>query len=301
MRCLVTGGTGFIGSNLAKELKKQGNDVIITGHQLEQDVPGIKCIYPTFTNLKWEKLGKLDVVFHQAAITDTRILDKEEMFNVNVEASKELFRQVVKYGCKRIVYASSTASYGNEPAPYVEGKTKQNPLNPYGESKKLLDEFALKFAKEHPDVIIVGLRYCNVYGPGESHKGKMRCYPTQVAEQMVKGNPKLFKHGEQKRDYIYVKDVVRANILASKAKQSCIVNCGSGKATTFNEIVEILNKVMRLNRKPEYIENPFVGKYQDYTLCDMSLAKELLGFVPEYDIEKGIKDYYDSGHLVPKQ
>ena len=191
----------------------------------------------------------------------------------------------------------------NEKIPYTttfEGKTKQIPLNPYGESKKLLDEFAIQFAKENPDVVIVGLRYCNVYGPRDSHKGKMRCYITQMAEQMTQRNPKMFKDGEQKRDYIYVKDIVKANLLAAQAKESCIVNCGSGKAITFNEVVKMLNKILGTNRVPDYIDNPYIGKYQDYTECDMTLAKEKIGFVPEFDIEKGLKDYYETGFLVPK-
>jgi ADP-L-glycero-D-manno-heptose 6-epimerase len=115
---------------------------------------------------------------------------------------------------------------------------------------------------------------------------------------MQKASPKLFKFGDQKRDYIYVKDVVKANILASKAKESCIVNCGSGTATSFNKIVEQLNFILGMNRNPEYIENPFQGAYQNHTECDMSLAKEKIGFVPGYSFEKGLKDYYDSGFLV---
>jgi ADP-L-glycero-D-manno-heptose 6-epimerase len=115
---------------------------------------------------------------------------------------------------------------------------------------------------------------------------------------MQKGNPKLFKWGEQRRDYAYVKDVVRANLLAADAKESGIVLCGSGKATSFNDLVAILNKTLGTNRVPEYIDNPYGAGYQSYTECDMTLAKEKLGFVPEFDIEKGIKDYYDSGFLV---
>nr|WP_320193098.1 hypothetical protein [uncultured Desulfobacter sp.] len=87
-------------------------------------------------------------------------------------------------------------------------------------------------------------------------------------------------------------------ILASKAKESCIVNCGSGTATSFNKIVEQLNFVLGMNRSPEYIENPFQGSYQNHTACDMSLAKEKIDFVPEYSFEKGLMDYYNSGFLI---
>ena len=115
-----------------------------------------------------------------------------------------------------------------------------------------------------------------------------------MADQMRAGNPKLFKDGEQKRDYIYVKDVVRANLLASKARESCIVNCGSGKAVSFNYLVALLNQALQVKRMPEYVENPYKEAYQAYTECDMSLAKKKLGFVPEYSVEKGIEEIYDN-------
>ncbi len=293
IKCLVTGGTGFIGYNLTKQLQKEGYEVLITGRQGEnyEDVKDIIIGYDLF-ELNWDGIGNIDILFHQAALVDTTIMNRTEMLRINVEASKLLFEQAVKHGCRHIVYASSTAVYGNEPAPYKEGITKQNPLNPYGESKKLLDEFAVEFAKKHPEVKIVGLRYCNVYGDYDKHKGKMRCYLSQIADQMRVGNPKLFIDGEQKRDYIYIKDVARANILASKSKESCIVNCGSGNAVSFNELVSILNQMLNLNRTPEYIENPYKESYQNYTECDMSLAKEKIGFAPEYSVEKGIKEMY---------
>jgi len=293
IRCLVTGGTGFVGYNLTKELLKQGYDVLITGQPSEnyEDVKDLVIGYDLF-ELDWNKIGKIDVMFHEAAIVDTTVMDRRRMMEINLEASKVLFENAIKFGCKNIVYASSTASYGNEPAPYIECITKQIPLNPYGESKKLLDEFSIEFAKLHPEVTVVGLRYCNIYGPYDKHKGKMRCYLSQMADQMMVGHPKIFKDGEQKRDYIYVKDVISANILASKSKESCIVNCGSGKATSFNELIRILNNVLKLNRVAEYIDNPYEGKYQSYTECDMSLAKKKINFTPEYSTEEGIKDLY---------
>ena len=120
----------------------------------------------------------------------------------------------------------------------------------------------------------------------------MRCYLSQLADQMKIGNPVLFKDGTQKRDYIYVKDVVHANILASKARESCIVNCGSGSSTSFNQLVSILNEVLGLNRTPKYIDNPYKEKYQNYTECDMNLARQMINFIPRYSINKGIKELY---------
>lgn len=299
MKVLVTGGTGFIGSNIAMKLIEKGHEVLITGTDAEFKIPNFKgkYLHPSFVGLDFNAIGKIDVLFHQAAINDTTFLDKNEMFRANVESSKALFEYVIKNGCKKIVYASSTAVYGNLHAPYKEDMGFQ-PLNPYAESKIALDELAMKIAKEHPDVTIVGLRYCNVYGKNEKYKDKRATMIYQLAQQMLKGNPRIFKDGEQKRDYIYVKDVVQANLLASQAKESCVVNCGYGKATTFNEMIKILNKVLGLNRTPEYIDNPYGESYQNYTECDMSLAKQKIGFIPQFDIEAGIKDYYDSGELI---
>ena len=299
MRCLVTGGTGFIGSNLTQQLIKEGHEVIITAHEAERTLPSFsgKRLFPGLTGIDWDVIKGIDVLFHQAALNNTRLLDRDEMLRVNLEGSKALFRYVVEHGCQRIVYASSTAVYGRNPAPYHEsGPFDLN--TPYAESKKLLDDFAMQFAGEHPDVRIVGLRYCNVYGPGEEHKGQRASMIYQLAQQMKHGKPTLFKYGEQKRDHIYVKDVVRANLLAASAPASCIVNCGSGKTTTFNRIVELLNNVLGYHRHPDYIDNPYAGNYQDHTECDMILAAQQLSFVPQYSIEAGIQDYFDSGALT---
>lgn len=300
MRVLVTGGTGFIGSNLALHLHDQAHEVWLTGTEGEQDLPELRkrMLSSEFWKLDWQRLGALDAVFHQAANNDTTFLDRAEMFRVNVEGSLRLFTDAVAHGCRRIVYASSCAVYGDVPAPYREDGPV-HPLNPYGESKLALDREAMAFARAHPDVTVVGLRYSNVYGPRENHKGRRATMVYQCAQQMLEGNPRLFRDGEQTRDYVYVADVIRANLLASQAKESAVVNCGSGTATSFNELVAILNTVLGTTRVPEYIENPHRGRYQDHTQCDLTRARALLGFVPAFDIRAGIAAYAASGFLVP--
>lgn len=298
MRILVTGGTGFVGSNLVLKLLELGHEVLITGNDAEQKLLGFKGKYlqPDLTGIDWDAIGNLDAVFHEAAINDTTSLDEREMMRANVDASLTLFEYAATHGCKRIVYASSTAVYGGTPAPYVEDKGLE-PLNPYGRSKKILDEKTMAFAAAHPEITAVGLRYCNVYGPRESHKGARASMIYQLAKQMTEGNPRIFKHGEQKRDYIYVKDVVEANLLALDTKESCVVNCGAGEATSFNDVIAILNQTMGLNRTPEYIDNPYADRYQNFTQCDTTRAKEKIGFVPKYSVREGIADYYQSGFL----
>src|SRR3989338_1701451 len=292
MRALVTGGTGFIGSNITLELLRRGYEVVITGSHVENKLPEFKgkILTGDLSTIDWSQAGKVDAVFHQAANNDTTDLNKERMFATNVEAGKRLFMYARDTGCKRIVYASSTAVYGDVRPPYRESGPF-HPLNPYAESKLAFDVWAVSFMKEHPDMRIVGLRCCNVYGPRESSKGKRATMIYQLYQQMRTGNPRIFKYGEQKRDYIYVKDVVSANLLAAAADESCIVNCGFGKATSFNELIRILNRHLKLARTPEYVDNPYEGMYQEYTECDMSLAKEKISFLPKFDIEAGIRDY----------
>jgi len=292
MRILVTGGTGFVGSNLVRELAKEDHDIIVTGTNTEAKIPEVK----KFLNLHldgidFNQISKVDIVFHIAANNDTLDSDEDEMMRANFVSPITLFYRALYGGCKKFVYASSTAVYGDSPSPYVEDKTPLNPLNAYARSKAKFEVFATNFAKSSK-AQVVGLRYCNVYGPGESHKGHRASMIYQVVKQMMSAKrPKLFKHGGQKRDYIYVKDVVRANILASKYDGSGIFNCGFGNATSFNDLVHMANNELKTNYQPEYIENPYEANYQSHTKCDMKKASQELGFTPEYSVAKGMSEY----------
>jgi ADP-L-glycero-D-manno-heptose 6-epimerase len=293
MKVLVTGGTGFIGSNLAKELVDLGHDVTITGCSTERTVEGAKVLNLSLTGIDWSETRYMDVVFHQAANNDTLDQNSRQMTIENVYAPSELFKMAYKGGCRRFVYASSTAVYGNSPPPYVESETILEPLNPYARSKKDFDDFAMHFAENTHNVKVVGLRYCNVYGPGEAHKGRRASMIFQLAKKIVaRETPKLFKNGDQKRDWIYVKDVVRANLLAAKYDGSGIFNCGTGTATSFNDLIKYINNATdRFHPvEPEYVDNPYEDAFQNFTQCDMSLAKKELGFKPKYSIKKGIKE-----------
>lgn len=298
MRALVTGGTGFIGSNLVLKLLDQGHEVIATGTRDEQDLSKfpIRMFPREFVHLDWNALGPVAVVFHQAANNDTTVLDRDAMFRENVENSLRLFEQAVAHGCRRIVYASSCAVYGDAPAPYREDGPAY-PLNPYGESKLELDYRALEFSRAHPEATIVGLRYSNVYGPRETHKGRRASMVYQLAQQMLRGNPRIFRDGEQRRDYLFIGDAVRANLLAASVPSSAVVNCGSGTATSFNGLVALLNEALGLERVAEYFENPHKGRYQDFTQCDLTRARAAIGFVPEVDLREGIRRYRENGFL----
>jgi len=188
----------------------------------------------------------------------------------------------------------STAIYGDSPAPYIESETPLNPLNFYADSKARFEQFAKSFGHENK-VDCVGLRYCNVYGPGEAHKGRRASMIHQLGQTMLKGErPRLFKDGTQKRDWAYVDDVAEVNIKASEFTGVDVFNVGSGEATSFNDIIKIFNKELNLTIEPEYIENPHIGAYQVHTECDMTKAAELLGFKPKFDVPNGIKKYLEA-------
>ncbi len=293
MKALVTGGGGFIGSNLALTLEKEGYEVLVLDDFSNGDKKNLLDfkgeIIPESINLvSLDKFQDVDVLFHCAAITDTTLRDEKLMMQVNVDGSKRLLEFANAKG-KKFIYSSSAGVYGDAPKTPTREDMAGSPKNIYGVSKWEADRVAMKYIK---DMHIVGLRYFNVFGPRESHKGKMASMIWQLRLQMLAGKrPRIFKWGEQKRDQVYVKDVVRANILGVQAKKSAIVNVGSGKAIAFNRIIEVLNEVLGTDFKPDYFDNPYEDAYQNYTQADLTLAKEILGYNPEWSFEDAVRDY----------
>jgi ADP-L-glycero-D-manno-heptose 6-epimerase len=144
---------------------------------------------------------------------------------------------------------------------------------------------------------IVGLRYSNVYGPGESHKGRLASMVYQLAKQMrANQRPRIFRAGEQKRDFVYIDDAVAANLAAMRSAVSGVFNAGAGASWSFNQLVAELNRVLGTRLEPDYFDNPY-GFTQDWTECDQSLAREVLGYAPQFDLRRGIEAYYESGKL----
>jgi len=291
MRAIVTGGSGFIGYNLVKRLLEFGWDVVITGKSGEQH-PNCYCVGYDFHKIPWTRIGgSVDVLFHQAAISDTTFYDEQKMYEVNVWNSIKLFEDAFNNGCRQIVYASSCATYGDVEPPFREDGPK-NPLNVYGKSKLLLDQEAMQWGKAN-GVNIVGLRYSNVYGPHEDHKGRIACMVTQIGNAMKKGDrPRLFKDGNQKRDFVYIKDVVEYNLGAVSFIGQEVFNAGSGVATSFNDVVAAFNDHFGTDLEPEYVDNPYADKYQNFTLCDMSKTWSRLTSGCRWALKDAIKDYF---------
>ncbi|HOX09022.1 MAG TPA: ADP-glyceromanno-heptose 6-epimerase [Candidatus Omnitrophota bacterium] len=295
MKFLVTGAAGLIGSNLALELQKHGKTIALDDLSAgrKENLARFKgaMVIADIRKVDYSKfLDRCDAVFHQAAITDTTVMDRNLMLSVNVDAFKRLLIYAKSIGCKKIVYASSAATYGKGKVPMKE-TDRPAPANIYGESKVRMEQVAKAFVKENPDFSVVGLRYFNVYGPGETHKKKAASMIYQLYLQMASGKrPRVFKWGEQYRDFIYVKDVVAANMKAMAYKGSGVFNAGTGSPATFNEVIEALNRALKKDLTPEYFDNPY-GFYQDRTHADISLSKAALKFSAKYGIEAGIKDY----------
>jgi ADP-L-glycero-D-manno-heptose 6-epimerase len=298
MRALVTGAAGLVGSNLCLELSRQGHEVVAldsfaTGtFENLRDFKGDVVAADLRSPAEWQsQVGKVDAVFHQAAITDTTVMDQKLMMSVNVEAFRTLLQWSAKGKVRRLVYASSAGVYGDLPVPQKE-TVEPKPLNVYAFSKMVMENVARDFQKSHKGMSIAGLRYFNVYGPRETHKAKAASMAYQLFQQMKTGKrPRIFEFGEQYRDFIYVKDVVAANMLAAKAGAKGVFNVCTGRKTTFNEIIAELNGVLGAELQPDYFKNPY-SFYQNETLGDPGAAQRAFGFSAKYTMAAGIKDYF---------
>ena len=296
---LVTGGAGFIGSNLTLDLQEKFPDARLTviDDFRSGDFKNLRgyrgdFIAQNLATLDWrEQFGeqKFDAIFHLASITDTTLHDQFVQVHDNVES----FRRILNFARPtktRIIYASSAATYGAATEASVESNGAA-PANVYAFSKTIMDNIARRAAAGSPDWIVIGLRYFNVYGPREAHKGVPASMVYHLAKQMKAGQrPRIIKHGEQKRDFIYVKDIVEGSILALDASESGIYNLGTGQARSFNELVDILNKCLGTNFQPDYIDNPH-AHYQNFTQADLTNARNALDYKPQFPLEDGVRDY----------
>lgn len=296
---VITGGAGFIGSNLTLALQEKFPDAHLTviddfRSGDFKNLAGYRgdFVAENLANLDWqEKFGneKFDAIFHLASITDTTLHDQFVQMHDNVESFRRLLN-FMRLTQTRVIYASSAATYGPATQASVESNSAA-PANVYAFSKVIMDNIAKRAAAESPDWIMVGLRYFNVYGPREAHKGVPASMVYHLSRQMKAGQrPRIFKHGEQKRDFVYVKDVVEGSIRALDAKASGIYNLGTGQARSFNELVDVLNKCLGTNLQPDYIDNPH-AHYQSFTQADLTNARSALGYQPRFPLEEGARDY----------
>ena len=308
---LITGGAGFIGSNLAfyfQENFPNSKVIVFDCFRSDEIFPNgnLKSFghYKNLIGFKGDIICgninnqadlallsdyKFDYVFHQAAISDTRVYDQEIIMKTNVNSFYDLLA-IAKKDRAVMVYASSAATYGNLPSPQTVGK--ESPENPYGFSKYIMDQIAIRYSKENPDLTMVGLRFFNVYGPREYYKANTSSMVIQLGHQILDGKiPRLFKGSDQIfRDFIYIDDVLQASIKACDPKQNGTYNVGTGISRSFQDIADILQKELGTDLGTEYFPNPYDG-YQMHTQANISTSKDNLGFEPKVSLEQGIKSY----------
>ncbi len=295
---LITGGAGFVGSNLAMHIQQHYPrcevvvfDAFVLGHF--KNLLGFtgRCIagdIASAADLRCLRDYHFDYVFHQAAISDTTVQDQARVVKVNTNAFQSILDLAVEQRAG-VVYASSAATYGNSAAPNRVGQGEV-PENIYGFSKLMMDHLAHRYARSH-DLPIVGLRYFNAYGPRESYKGRTASMILQLAKKLLGGEqPRLFKYGEQRRDFVHIEDIVQANLKALSPRRSGVYNVGTGQARTFNDLYDILQHAVQRFVEVEFIDNPWAF-YQTHTEADIASTGAELGYSPRFSLEQGIPDY----------
>jgi ADP-L-glycero-D-manno-heptose 6-epimerase len=308
---IVTGAAGFIGSNLVHRLNQDHFNAIIavddfSSSEKMKNLEGARIQEFVHRDqfMKWLDThhALVEFIFHIGARTDTTELDHDLLNRLNTQYTKDLWARSVKYQLP-MVYASSAATYGLGEQGYEDDESKIHllkPLNPYGQSKQDFDVWALS-QKDRP-FFWAGLKFFNVYGPREYHKGRMASVIWHAYNQIQKtGKMKLFKShrpdykdGAQMRDFVYVKDVVEVCIfLMHHRKNSGIYNLGSGQARSFNDLVKAVFHALDKPVAIEYIDTPtdIRDKYQYFTEAKMGKLR-LINYVKTFStLESGVNDY----------
>lgn len=308
---VITGAAGFIGSCLASQLNKIGfNHLVLVDdfnhEQKNKNLDGKIFAHKVDREFFFDWLpahqAEIEFVFHIGARTDTTEFDKNVFNKLNVEYSKKIWNACVEYQLP-LIYASSAATYGMGEWGYDDDEqliSRLTPLNPYGESKNEFDKWAL--AQREKPFFWAGLKFFNVYGPNEYHKGRMASVVFHAFHQIRQtGSMKLFrshnpsyKDGEQQRDFIYVKDVIDIIIfLMQHRKNSGIYNVGTGKARTFLDLARNTFRAMDVPENITFIDTPLDirDKYQYFTQANMQKLRSIGYSKPFTSLEEGIEEY----------
>ena len=315
---VVTGSNGFIGSNLIKGLNNLGHTDIIavddhSNPELKENITHCEIsdyleIQEFFDQVKTKRFDNqnIEAIFHQGACSNTMEWDSEYLYKNNLLYSKELLKLANRIKIP-FIYASSASVYGDG-SEFEESIENENPINLYAYSKFKFDQIVRQELKKN-ETQIVGLRYFNVYGPQEQHKGNMASVAYHLHNQL-KDNDKIklfegshgYGNGEQRRDFIYVDDVVKVNLWFLKNKKiSGIFNLGTGRSQTFNDVA---NAVIDWNKKGiiEYIEFPekLLDAYQSFTQADITKLRKV-GYEEEFlSVQEGVFRYLSSLEGWPK-
>jgi UDP-glucose 4-epimerase len=298
MSTLITGGAGFIGSNLVEELLKEGEDIVVLDNMHTGSPSNLKGLQ-----------GSLKLI--QASCNDLPGMDlhPEKIYHLGIPSSSPMYKknpylvgealngftavfELARRTGARVVYASSSSLYNGLLPPHREDMTIR--VADYYTEARLAMERMAELYKQLYDVDSLGMRFFSVYGPKEEAKKEYANMVTQFLWEMREGKtPVIFGDGSQTRDFTYVNDVVRALQLAMKSDYHGILNVGTGKSYSFNNVIEILNQKLLLSVKPHYKENP-IKNYVMHTLADTKKAKTKIGFEAKYDLVEGLDNVTSS-------
>jgi len=302
MKCLVTGGAGFIGSNLVEELLKRGDEVTVidnftTGSwtNLPSNNGRLSVVKGDILDFKLVEscVKDVEVVFHLAAeVGNVKSLENPiRDAEVNILGTINLLRAVVASKVKSIVYSSSSAIFGEPEHLPIDESHPLAPESFYAVSKLGAEKYCLAFAKLY-NISVVCLRYFNVYGPQQGYSEYANVMPI-FTERLLKGIPLIiYGDGEQTRDFVAVQDVVQANLLAAAKELTVgeVFNIGTGKPTTVNQLSQVMQNVTDISVS-SYHDPPRQGEVRD-SVADITKAKKLLGYKPEIELEEGVKFFF---------
>jgi len=295
VRYIVTGGAGFIGSNIVRKLVSRGDNVIVidnlnTGNE-ENLLPVMdKIEFLKDSILNFELLEKntenIDGVFHQAALASVQdsFSKPNEYHDVNVNGTENILKLAQKKNFK-VIYASSSSVYGNPERLPIKEEDGKNPINPYAETKLKKEELAIKYAKI--GVNVIGLRYFNVFGKGQSkeYAGVLKLFLERIRDKLP---PKINGDGTQFRDFVYVEDVADANIMAMDSKVTHdFFNVGTNTSITILDLAKTIIKYSGLDMEPIF-GPPLKGDVQK-TIANIDLIKEKIGWSPTMKLEEWVK------------
>lgn len=300
---IVTGGAGFIGSNIIKALNDQGHTDILVVDNLKDGTKFANLVDLNIADymdkedflisiLADEDFGDVEAIFHEGACSSTTEWDGKYMMENNYQYSKELLHYCLEHEIP-FLYASSAATYGGRNDNFIEERQYEEPLNVYGYSKMLFDHYIRQILPEAGSQVC-GFRYFNVYGPREGHKGSMASVAFHLNTQLNNGeNPKLFEGSDGfKRDFIYVEDVAAVNLWFFENNVSGIFNCGTGRAESFQEVADA---ALNFHQKGEIEYIPFPeklkGRYQAYTLADQTKLRAAGYDKPFKTVAEGVAEY----------
>ena len=292
MNILVTGGSGFIGRNIVKLLKEQGDTVATLDIKDKNSVADYHIICDVRNRQMVDKaLSGIDYVYHLAAVTSPPEFENltGEGYDVNVLGTYNVLAASQANKVKRVVIASSSSVYGDASKVTSEDSLPETYSNFYPLTKRI-NEMTAKLFNEY-GAETIALRYFNTYGIGENSKGPYSSVIWKFIESIRKGEqPVIYGDGRQSRDFIYVRDTARASVLAmKKGKPGEVYNVGTGKSTDFNTIFGIVKEEMKYEEVAKFTPNP-LNSYQMFTQANISKTVRELGFAPEYDVRKGVRE-----------